>query len=81
MPRNCREPPCRTKDPPPTKRTYKDKTIEFGIIIDRHLYNNMAVSKLQKLKSQLMLFKNLVKTLLFLRKILKHQMKKQSKML
>lgn len=30
------------KDPIPKRRIYRERTIEFGIVIDRHLYNQVA---------------------------------------
>ena len=31
------------KQPSPKHKTYQERTIEFGVLIDRHLYKNMAV--------------------------------------
>ena len=42
----CHNEMCRAKDPVPEKRIYKDRTLEFGIVIDKYLFHEMKVDLL-----------------------------------
>ena len=39
----CHRKQCRTKDPTPVRRRYKRRTIEFGIVIDKYMFEEMKV--------------------------------------
>ena len=39
----CHKEMCRAKDRIPDKRVYKDRTLEFGIVVDKYLFHEMKV--------------------------------------
>lgn len=44
MSMGCPKDPCREKQPIPQVKIYKQRTAEFGVYIDKPLYDEMAVS-------------------------------------
>ena len=40
----CHKKLCRSKDPTPPRRLYKDRIIEFGIVFDKYMFNEMKVT-------------------------------------
>ena len=39
----CHKEMCRAKERIPDKRIYKDRTLEFGIVVDKYLFHEMKV--------------------------------------
>ena len=42
-PLQCNKNLCRNKEPIPDKRIYKERTLEFGIVVDKYLFHEMKV--------------------------------------
>ena len=42
-PLQCNKKMCRNKEPIPDKRIYKERTLEFGIVVDKYLFQEMKV--------------------------------------
>ena len=42
-PLQCNKKMCRNKEPIPDKRIYKERTLEFGIVVDKYLFHEMKV--------------------------------------
>ena len=39
----CHKKQCRSKDPTPARRQYRHRTIEFGIVFDKYMFDEMKV--------------------------------------